>query len=54
MAFWNRPAEVRATEIARIMDESLKRFNHEICARQYIALYERMLHRDLVKDFSET
>ena len=53
MAFWNRPAEVRAAEITRIMDQSLKRFNHEACAREYIELYERMLHRDLVKDFSE-
>jgi len=53
MAFWGESPEVRATEIARIMEESLKRFNHEACARQYIALYERMLHRDLVTDFTK-
>ena len=52
MAFWHRPAEVREAEVARIMAESLKRFNHEACARQYIELYEQMLHRHLVKDFS--
>lgn len=52
MAFWARPADVRAAEIRRIMAESLRRFNHEECARQYIELYEKMLHRHLVKDFS--
>jgi ADP-glucose type glycogen/starch synthase len=54
MAFWHRPAEVRAREISRIMTESLSRFNHEACARQYIELYERMLHRPLVKDFADS
>ena len=54
MAFWHRPAEVRAREISRIMTESLSRFNHEACARQYIELYERMLHRALVKDFADS
>ena len=54
MAFWRRPAEARAKEISRIMAESLSRFNHEACARKYIELYERMLHRPLVKDFAES
>lgn len=53
MAFWSRPPEVREMEVGRIMTESIKRFNHEACARQYIELYEKMLHRHLVKDFSE-
>ena len=53
MAFWSHPADVREAEIRRIMAESLTRFNHEACARQYIELYEQMLHRHLVKDFSE-
>ena len=52
MAFWHRAPEVREAEIARIMDESLHRFNHEACAREYIALYEKMLNRALVRDFS--
>ena len=54
MAFWSLPAEVREAEIKRIMAESLTRFNHEACARQYIELYEQMLHRHLVRDFSES
>ena len=52
MEFWSLPASVRAAEISRIMTESLTRFNHEACAREYIKMYEQMLHRHLVKDFS--
>ena len=52
MAFWALPPDIREREIARIMEESLRRFNHETCARQYIELYEHMLHRPLVKDFA--
>jgi len=51
MAFYNLPAAVKEAEIARVMAESLKRFNHEACARQYIGLYEKMLHRHLVRSF---
>ena len=43
---------MREAEIARIMEESLRRFNHEACAREYIELYEKMLNRALVRDFS--
>ncbi len=49
MDFFHRPQEVREREIARIMTESLARFNHETCAKEYIKLYERMLDRPLVK-----
>ena len=49
MDFFHSPAEVRDREISRIMGESLARFNHEACAREYIKLYERMLDRPLVK-----
>ena len=52
MPFWSLPADVREAEVSRIMRESHKRFNHEACAREYIALYERMLNRHLVKDFA--
>jgi starch synthase/alpha-amylase len=48
MAFWRRPAGVRAREISRIMTQSLARFTHHACAREYIHLYERMLDRPLV------
>ena len=49
MDFFHSPREVRDREISRIMGESLGRFNHEACAREYIDLYERMLDRPLVK-----
>jgi glycogen synthase len=51
MDFFSLPADVREKQISRIMTESLCRFNHEICAKQYIALYESMLHRHLVRSF---
>jgi glycogen synthase len=51
MEFWRHPSDVREKEISRIMSESLKRFNHEACAQQYIELYEKMLNRPLVKRF---
>ena len=49
MDFFHAPADVRERETSRIMTESLARFNHEACAREYIRLYERMLDRPLVK-----
>ena len=49
MAFYRQPVEVREREIRRIMSESLRRFNHEACAKEYIKLYEKMLDRPLVK-----
>jgi glycogen synthase len=51
MEFLRHPSDVREKEISRIMSESLKRFNHEACAQQYIELYEKMLNRPLVKRF---
>ena len=48
MEFYMQPAEVREAEIRRIMEESLKRFNHEECAKEYIKIYEQMLDRPLV------
>ncbi len=48
MEFYMQPAEVREAEIKRIMEESLKRFNHEECAKEYIKIYEQMLDRPLV------
>jgi len=49
MAFYRQPSEVKEREIGRIMAESLRRFNHEACAKEYIKLYERMLDRPLVR-----
>jgi starch synthase/alpha-amylase len=48
MRFYRLPSEVRATELARIMRQSAERFTHDVTARQYIELYERMLDRPLV------
>ena len=48
MDFFHQSREMREREIRRIMTESLARFNHEACAREYIKLYERMLQRPLV------
>ena len=49
MAFYLQPVEVREREVKRIMSESTARFNHEACAKEYIALYEKMLDRPLVR-----
>ena len=49
MAFYMQPREVREREVRRIMAESVARFNHEACAKEYIKLYEKMLERPLVK-----
>jgi starch synthase len=49
LAFYALPRAQKAREIARVMTESAARFTHAVTARQYIALYERMLDRPLVK-----
>ncbi|MGM0453938.1 MAG: glycogen synthase [Thermodesulfobacteriota bacterium] len=48
MAFYQMPADEKKTQIERVMNESTARFNHEVTARQYIDLYERMLQRPLI------
>ena len=53
MAFHRRPAAVREAQIARVMRESRAHFNHEVTARAYIDIYERMLQRPLISDFAE-
>jgi glycogen synthase len=52
MEFWHKPLDVRNAEITRIMTESATRFSHKACAAQYIELYQKMLHRDLVRSFA--
>jgi starch synthase/alpha-amylase len=49
LQFYHRPAEVKATQIARVMRESAARFTHSVSAREYIDLYETMLRRPIVK-----
>ncbi len=49
--FWRQPAALRALQVARVMRDGKSRFNHQVCAQRYIAIYEKMLHRNLVKTF---
>jgi starch synthase/alpha-amylase len=48
MDFHNAPAQMRGKQIQRIMQESAETFNHDVTARQYIKLYEKMLERPLI------
>jgi starch synthase/alpha-amylase len=48
MAFYRLPPEVRARQIQRVMEQSAASFTHAETARQYIDLYEKMLHRPLI------
>jgi glycogen synthase len=45
--FYSQPPEIKEHHIRRIMIESANRFNHENTAKDYIALYERMLDRSV-------
>ena len=47
MAFHAQPATGRQERVARIMRESRARFNHAVCARAYVDIYETMLNRPL-------
>jgi len=51
MCFHGLPVDLKQTQIARIMRESKARFNHAVCARAYMDIYETMLKRPLVKPF---
>ena len=51
MDFHAQPAERKQAQIARIMRESKARFNHTVCARAYMDIYETMLKRPLVDPF---
>ena len=48
MEFYKLPGETKASQIERIMTESAATFNHDVTARQYIELYEKMLQRPLI------
>ena len=48
MAFYKLPSKIKAGQLKRIMKESAAAFTHANTARQYIALYERMLQRPLI------
>lgn len=44
MKFYNMDKESKATQISRIMTESNQRFCHEQTAREYVKLYEKIMH----------
>jgi starch synthase/alpha-amylase len=50
MNFYNLPKTTKNQQIRRIMKESAETFTHANTARQYIALYERMLERPLIDE----
>jgi starch synthase len=49
MDFYQMPAKVKQRQIGRIMRQGTATFNHEVNARQYIELYEKMLERPLIR-----
>jgi starch synthase len=51
MNFYKQSAVVREQQIARIMRESLDRFNHQVTAEAYFGIYEKMLDRPIVRDY---
>ena len=50
MSFYALAPEVKNPQIARVMSESAVMFNHEVTARRYIELYEKMLQRPLISN----
>jgi starch synthase len=48
MEFYQMPADMKQRQIARIMRQSMTTFTHDVNARQYMALYEKMLERPLI------
>ena len=50
MGFYNRPLNVKAGQIRRVMRQSKASFNHSVTARRYMDLYEKMLERPLIND----
>lgn len=51
MHFHKLPEEERSAVVSRVMSEGLARFNHEVCAQEYVNIYENMLKRPLINPF---
>ncbi|MFT5189234.1 MAG: starch synthase [Verrucomicrobiales bacterium] len=47
MQFYRRDPKQREAQIARIMKDGQERFNHEVTAKEYFDIYEKMLRRPL-------
>jgi starch synthase/alpha-amylase len=52
MRFYLTDPRAREAQRARVMEESARRFNHNVTAQQYIDLYETMLERPLIKSIT--
>jgi starch synthase len=48
MEFYRMPSDIKEKQIRRIMTESDAIFNHQVTAKQYIDLYEKMLQRPVI------
>jgi starch synthase len=48
MQFYMLPADIKKRQISRIMTESAATFNHQVTARHYIDIYEKLLKRPLI------
>ena len=53
MSFYHLPAPARSRQISRIMTEAAGTFNHEVTARQYIDLYQKLLRRPVIDRMTE-
>lgn len=49
--FHRKDAAFKEKAVSRVMQESLTSFNHSVCAREYIKIYESMLSRPLINPF---
>ncbi|MFO8113044.1 MAG: glycogen/starch synthase [Desulfosalsimonadaceae bacterium] len=50
IAFYNLAPEEKIPQVGRVMRESAASFTHEVTARRYIELYEKMLQRPLISN----
>ena len=49
MAFYMMSPDIKNRQVRRIMKQSAATFNHQVTAKQYIGLYEKMLQRPLIQ-----
>ena len=53
MSFYHLPAPARSRQISRIMAEAAGTFNHEVTARHYIDLYQKLLRHPVIDRMTE-
>jgi ADP-glucose type glycogen/starch synthase len=51
MEFYNQPTKLKNDTISRIMDYAKNTFNHDVTAKAYFDIYEKMLDRPIVKQY---